>query len=104
MFSFNKNTFKITLVTQLVSLKFCKARYVNCQAMYHITKRHSEHHQWYMHHRLKTAALGDERFATLCDSSTIISPYGNFSLLIMLTRNVNSTVCSCAFLTNVRSL
>jgi len=73
MFSFYLNTFKINLVTPLASLKFHSARHVISQEIYRTIRRPSEYQQCYTHHRLKTATLGDERFAVQCESSKIIS-------------------------------
>jgi hypothetical protein len=64
----------------LASLKFHNARHVNSQSIYRTTRRHCTYHQCYTHHRLKTAVLGDDRFAALGDSSTIISCLCKFIL------------------------
>ena len=47
--------------------------------IYLATRRHCAYQQWYTHHQLKTATLGDERFTALGDSSKIVSFYVNSS-------------------------
>jgi len=78
IFSFYLNTFQITLVTRLAFLKFRNSRHVISQAIYHTTRRPSEYHQWYTHHRLKITVLRSDRFAALSYNSKIISYLCNF--------------------------
>ena len=61
----------ITSVKRLTSINIHYAAHVNSEAIYRTTRRHSTYQQWYMHHRMETAVLGDEGLAALGDSCDV---------------------------------